>query len=113
MLSYLTFDHIGPLDTGTNNVYIINLFCMHEFSSVFGQSVCELFRVVRKLFCSVIVALRVLVLLIIVQSLGGGSQEACPSLHNNVHMYCTCNLMIGMQLNRQTSLTCKFSCGPK
>ena len=26
MLSYLTFDHTGPLDTGTNNVYIINLF---------------------------------------------------------------------------------------
>ena len=54
MLSYLTFDHIGPLDTGTNNVYIINLFCMHVFSSVQFWSVfcvsCELFQAVRKLF---------------------------------------------------------------
>ena len=53
MLSYLTFDHIGPLDTGTNNVYIINLFvctCSVQFS--FGQSLCELFQVVRKLVFS-------------------------------------------------------------
>ena len=54
MLSYLTFGHIGPLDTGTNNVYIINLFLYArvQFSSVLVQLFCELFQVVRKLVFS-------------------------------------------------------------